>query len=250
MKIIQILSLIVENPMGIREIARKLGIPKSSVEKILKELEIEGWTIQNPSSKQFRVGNGLIDFSCKVVSSITMRELTKETISRIARETGETVYLTIKTGDCLTYIDRVDSISVLQHKIDIGVRAPLHAGSSGKVILANMGTPAVQKTIERTGLAKVGDNTITDKETLYKELELIRKRGWASSFGEKVSNVHSFSAPIFSTEGVSGSVTVAIPDLRFNSDSIPQLTNMLMERCQLISSVLISKRDKLGIADY
>jgi len=116
---------------------------------------------------------------------------------------------------------------------------PLHAGSPGKLLLAYMPPEELSAALEKIEMIALTSKTITDKEVLRRELEAIRERGWATSFGERIEGVSSLSVPIFAREGnVLASLNILGPYARLGEERLMAYLNLLREVACHISSRL------------
>jgi DNA-binding IclR family transcriptional regulator len=122
---------------------------------------------------------------------------------------------------------------------DRGTTIYLHSGASGKVILAYLNPEERARTIQEKGLKRLTANTITDPSALKKELEEIRRRGYAVSDQEIYQGVKAIAAPIFDFQGkITASLGVAGPRERLTVKKVVSLTPILKEAARRISEQL------------
>lgn len=211
-----------ERSLGVSDLARRLGIAKSTTHRLLATLGAEGFVRQN-SDGQYSLGLVLWELGSMMVGGLGLREVAHPILERLRNETGETTHLAILEGSDVVYIDRFESPATLQLFRRLGLRMPAHATSTGKAILA-FSPPAVAERIALDGLRRLAPGTITRKNQFARRLREIRERGWVISYEESEAGVASAGAPIFDHLGaVAGAVSVAGPISRLPEDSLDEL---------------------------
>ncbi|HHW92331.1 MAG TPA: hypothetical protein GX735_06540 [Firmicutes bacterium] len=118
----------------------------------------------------------------------------------------------------------------MKYTVGIGVTVPLHAGSPGKLLLAYLHPAELEEVLNQIELAALTKRTITNKQKFLRELEVIRGRGWATSFGERIEGVSSLSVPV-SDRGtrVVASINILGPFIRLGEERLMGYLDMLKE---------------------
>jgi IclR family KDG regulon transcriptional repressor len=231
-----------EPVLGVSELARRLGLAKSTVHRMLSTLLDEGF-VQKTADGRYRLGLRLYDLGQLVVNSLELREVAHPILERLRNETAETVHLAVLEGSHVVYVDRFESPSTLRLFGRLGRRMPAHCTSSGKCLLAFSPPDAVAAVLE-DGLARVAPRTITSRQVLERALEQVRRNGYASSIDESEPGAASVGAPIFGHDGaVIAAVSVAGPSLRVTPESFPAYARMV-QRAALAISVAMGHRDR------
>jgi DNA-binding IclR family transcriptional regulator len=111
--------------------------------------------------------------------------------------TGEAVNLSVRREDEIVYVERTSSGRAMMRVVNIvGARAPLHITAVGKLFLAEEGTDGLRTYAERTRLPAYTRNTLTSAGALEKELELVRRQGFATDNEEAEIGVRCIGAPV------------------------------------------------------
>jgi IclR family acetate operon transcriptional repressor len=166
-------------PAGLSDLARRLEVPKSTVQRCLKTLEEAGWVRSSPEGRweitglAFRVGSA-------VAGRDNLREVALPELSALQMSTGETVHLAVPDGDELVLIERLDSSHQVRAFMALGTRLPLHAAATGKAFLATLSDERIAAYLSHAP-AKTTEHTITDADELWEEIALIRRRGYATT---------------------------------------------------------------------
>jgi DNA-binding IclR family transcriptional regulator len=143
----------------------------------------------------------------------------------------------MRTGSTRVYVDQVTPERDVKMVVQLGQQAPLHAGGSSKAFLAFL-EPAEQAAYLSGKLDQVTDKTLTNARALGKDLDEIRARGYAMSFGERMDGAGSVAAPILGHDGRPVAVmSVCGPAERFRSEA-ESAAKLLVEATARISRQL------------
>ena len=122
----------------------------------------------------------------------------------MVEENGKAVYIFSKTGDLAVKAD-----------VRIGKRLPLHTTAAGKAILANVPEQAVNEIVERNGLPQLTPASISNKEDLKSELEMIDKSGVSYNREESIEGIWAIAVPLKNANsGVVGALSLSGPKQR------------------------------------
>lgn len=222
-KTLQILELLKElDRAGISELSDRMDIGKSAVHNHLSTLHEHEYITK--ADGQYRLGlkflalGGYTRSQTQIVHTadpelITLSQETGEIANLVVEEYGMGVYLSRRMGDQAVDIDTY-----------VGQRVHLHSNALGKVVLAHLQTSRVEEIVDYRGLPEVTENTITDKQRLFEELETIRDRGYATEDGERITGLRSVAAPVLDRDdNVLGSISVAAPTNRMIGERLEEV---------------------------
>lgn len=201
-KAMMLLDLLAESqqPLTLAEISQKTGWPKSTVHGLLSTMRDYSVIAQDEEGK-YTLGIRLFEYGCTLSSSWTIVEKVKPYIQHISYSTGDAVFLSIlDRGEVIT-LDRADNRTGLWISAEMGCRLPVHCTSQGKLFLAFMSDQERKNILKRTTLTEYTNHTITSHAELEKELDCIRKQGYATENGEYKTGLRSVAAPIFDENG-------------------------------------------------
>jgi DNA-binding IclR family transcriptional regulator len=226
--------------LGVTELSRELGVHKSTVSRLLSTLESEGFVNRNPDNGRYRLGVGLLELAGLVIIHIDLRRVSRPLLVQLAEQTQETVNLAVRDHDRVVNIELVPSRDRRISNIGwVGRRTPLHASSTGKVIMAHLTekelNPLLQEPLER-----FTEQTITDPQEVREELSVIRERGFATGFEEIEIGLNAVGAPIRDHTGeVIAAVSTAGPTYRLSREYIlEKVANDVVNCAQNISHAL------------
>jgi DNA-binding IclR family transcriptional regulator len=223
---------------SLSELSRVLGVHKATVLRMLSTLERHGYMIRENEPPRYRLGPSAMVLGWAAVRS-EVREMAYPELRRLTEETGETSLLHVVSGHETVCIDKVESPQPVRVTFDIGRRGPLHAGSSGKSLLAFLDSTQIERLLSNLELLRYTDLTITDAEELRRELSLVRERGYAISYGELDNGVYSVGAPIWNGLGrLEAGVTLVGPDSRWTEERLANYAEKTLAAARRISERL------------
>jgi IclR family transcriptional regulator, KDG regulon repressor len=204
-----------EEGLTITEITRRTELPKSTVYRHLATLTDMGYVIERDGG--YYIGLRLLEISERTRNRKTGYTAAKRKVFELGQETDERSLFVVEEEYDGVYLHRYGSLSDTM----IGNRRPLHSLASGKVILAEWNDDEVDAFIEAKGLERHTENTITDPETLYAELEEIRERGYAVNDEEYMTGLRGVSVPVYDPDdALLGALGLFGPTSRFTEETI------------------------------
>ena len=225
-----------EPVLGVSELARKLGMGKSTVHRALSTLLEHGYVTKTPDDR-YRLGLKLHEMGQLVVSGLRLREVAHGPLERLRVECRETVHLAVLDGADVVFVDQMESAGLARMFNRVGRRVPAHATSSGKCLLA-FNDDAVEAVLQR-GLRRLAPRTITTKALLAEALERVRTMGYAVSVEESEPAVASVGAPVFGRDGACiAAVSMAGPALRLGDEQLMRATRQVRRCAREISEAM------------
>ncbi|MDM5199309.1 MULTISPECIES: IclR family transcriptional regulator [Fictibacillus] len=210
--------------LGVTEIAKQIDINKSSVYRILSTLVLYGYIEQDKETGRYKLGYKFLEVSSKLLESIDLRAEAKPFLQELEDETNEVVHLVVFDQGEVVYIEKLDGNETLRMHSKVGKRAPMHCTSVGKAILASLPANEVVEILQRKGMPKHTDKTITDKGLFLEELNQVRQKGYALDLEENETGITCIAVPIYDHLGtVAGAVSISGPTLRMTNERLEQL---------------------------
>lgn len=197
--------------IGISDLAKRLGLAKSTVHRLASTLLDQGMLEQNAGDGKYRLGLALFELGTLVRRKMDFTMEARPFLRTLMEKTGETVHLAILDHDSVLYIITHESKQALRMGSKVGTRAPVHSTAVGKVLLAFQPGEEIARIIAR-GLPASTPNTIVDVKALQRELELVRTRSYAMDDEESELGLRSIAAPIRNDSGnVIAAISIAGP---------------------------------------
>jgi IclR family acetate operon transcriptional repressor len=234
-----------KGPQKLSDISRTLNIAGSTAYRVLSALKDAEWFIQDPETKRYRPGIGLLELALSLISQLDLKTVAVPFLEGLRNTINEGITLTTRVGLDRIYIYHIQSDHELQQVVSWGKRLPLWAGAAGKAILAYLPPNELQAVVERMKKAPqrvLASGQAIEEEWLGRELAEVRRLGFAISSGERVAGTNSASAPVFdSEERVVGSISVSGPALRYTMKMAVEHGPLIRETADAISLRLGSR---------
>jgi len=238
---IKILNRLAESndSLNLTEISKKSGLNKSTVSRILSDLQNELLISKNNNTNKYYLGIGLLSFGRIVRENDEIRKIAFPYMKELNKKSEESIELCVVRDIFRIAIEKIESPLSIRHTIELGKRIPLYCAANSKVILAFSNKEKINEILYENKLIAFTPNTIIDSVTLEKEFKKIRKQKYAVSRGEYVLNSASISVPIFhSNNEVIGALSINMPDFRFSEKVILKFAPILKKMGVKISKQL------------
>ncbi|MCL7748340.1 IclR family transcriptional regulator [Halalkalibacter alkaliphilus] len=225
---------------GVTEIANVLGLNKSTVSRLVKELVVEDF-LEKTGSK-YQLGISVLCLSGVITTHLEIYREAKSPLQALVNKVEETAHVAILEESNITYLHKVECQHPVQLLSYIGKNNPATCTSSGKLLLAFQSDTVVKNVINGS-LPKCGPTSVVDQDLLLNDLQVIRQQGYSICVNELHDGVVSIAAPVRDyTGGVIAAVSIVGPTSRMREDSFPQYVEEVIKAGQEIS-------EKLGFVD-
>ncbi|MPY99660.1 MAG: helix-turn-helix domain-containing protein [Actinophytocola sp.] len=225
---IEILELLLrEGESGITEIADELGVHKSTASRLVYTLQARDLVEQHGDRGRFTIGIGMLRYAGAVTGQIDLARLGTPLCESLAEKLGETVNIAVLDGLVAINVSQARGTSAVAAQNWTGQRTPLHATSSGKVLLASMDEDEQERMLAGE-LTDYTPNTIVDPDELRTVLKRVAEDGYATCFEELEPGLHAVAVEVL---GATGEVVAAIsasgPAYRLSRKRIRQIAREL-----------------------
>ncbi|WP_121823555.1 IclR family transcriptional regulator [Halostella salina] len=216
-------------------VADRLDRPKSVVHDYLSTLEQLEYIVNDGGN--YSLSLRWLDRGCKVRNRVSIYDLIRPELRRLAQElSNEMVSFAVEEEGTVVALEVIQSREDIEYETNPGMRFPIHCSGSGKAILAHQPEERVDAIIERHGLQKFTEKTITSRAELLNELEQIRNRGVSYEYGEYHPGMATISAPILSPDDTPlGGISITGPEQHMtDSDVKSSLSNKLLSKVNIM----------------
>jgi IclR family acetate operon transcriptional repressor len=202
---------------GVSEAAEHLGMSKSNVYKYLNTLESEGYLIKK--GRTYQMGLKFLDYGEHARNRKRLYEIAAPEVQKLADETNEMANLLIEEHGMGVFLLKANSDQAVNLDTHAGMRVYLHTTALGKAILAHLPQRQIEEILERHGLPKAAEKTVTDRAELADELDEIRERGYAFDDEERLHGLRCVAMPITTTnDEILGAISVSGPTSRMGEE--------------------------------
>lgn len=216
-----------ENGVRMSKIASSVGLPTTTVHRILSVLAKEGFIELDPTSKHYHLGIELFTLGLKA-HKFLIREKYRDALERIANKTGETAYLITRSGNDAVCIDRVLGTFPIQVlTFEIGQRRPLGIGGGSVAILSNLPQDEIEAIVNAnsTRYQSYRGRSADDVMAIVKQAQI---DGYGMSEKNVTEDTIGVGVPIFDQTGlISGAVSVAGIERRMGQEQIKIIVKLI-----------------------
>lgn len=224
--------------IGISDLARRLGVAKSTVHRLAVTLVADGMLEQNPDTGKYRLGIALFRLGSLVRQRMTMSNEARPLLRDLREKVNETVHLAVLDGSEIMYVFNLESTQAIRMRSDVGVRKPAYCTAEGQAILAFQPADVIERAV-RDGLAARTPQTITDPNKLRKVLDGVRARGCAIEDEESELGMRCIAAPLRNDAGeVVAAIGLAGPVSRLSKKALATFIPHVIEIAAAISARL------------
>jgi DNA-binding IclR family transcriptional regulator len=229
-RVVQVIEHLTEvGTARLDEVAEVLGVHKSNALRLLATLRGYGWVSVNSARTHYSLGPRLISIGQAAIPDVQLQK-TLAIAEEIRDLTGESVHVSVRSGDQMLVVGRVDSFNALRVTCDLGSGDPLHATAVGKMHLATLPPAELEQLVRTLDLVPYTPNTITDPDALVEAVAAIRARRFAMNVEEVRPGVAAIAVAIWFGGGSAPlSLSITAPAPRMGRDEMEQLGPKILE---------------------
>jgi DNA-binding IclR family transcriptional regulator len=224
--------------LGISDLSKKLKIGKSTVLGITSALEEMGVLVRDPIHKRYTVGYSLLELSRTNYAKIELKDVARKPMEKLLEKVGETIFLGVLNGDHVTIVDTVESRNEMKITSPPGTKLPLLTGVTGRVILSQIEKEKAKEMIEKKGLTRYTPKTVIEPKQFLKEIEQVKKRGYAVDDGEYITGVRAVGAPLISNASAPAALWVVGFAFTMDDQKVKVIIREIQETIQEIKQAL------------
>lgn len=225
--------------MSLAELAAASSLANSTVHRLLMSMKHLGFVEFDDSTglwsvgiKAFSVGNAYLrkrDFVAQA------RPYMRELVTVV----GETSNIAIMKGDRHVFVGQVECKEVMRMVVQIGSEGHLHAAGVGKALLSAMPETDALSIIERTGLQKLSDKTITSLSAFLQEMRKVREYGYALDDEEQTPGLRCIASNIYDEYGEAiAAISISGPSVRLSDERINDIAEQVIAKAKLITHAI------------
>jgi len=203
------------NGLSLGEIAREVGLARSTVQRIVAALANENFVVEAKPGRGVRIGPGLARIAASISANLT--EILHPHLVALRDQVGETVDLSILSGGSAVFIDQIPGQRRLVAISGIGERFPLHCTANGKAMLACFNKQDAATLVDKS-VSEHPDHRLADLAKLLREFDTIRRRSLAFDLGEHDIGISAVGTALLDSFGRPVAISIPAPTHRFNAE--------------------------------
>ncbi|MEU4227767.1 IclR family transcriptional regulator [Nonomuraea sp. NPDC026600] len=224
-------------PAGLSDLTRRLGLPKSTVQRCLLTLAEAGW-IRADAAGRWELTSHAFSVGARAVDAGNLRTLAMPALNDLQATTGETIHLMVPDGDRMVLIERIDSHHQLRTVYALGSRSPMHASANGKAYLATLPDDQLARYLAQD-LVAATRHSLTDSAGLRHDLRVVRERGYAVADEELAVGIIAVAAPIGPPGQVAmATLSISAPKVRLTDDLAEPYGHLVRDAAARITSLI------------
>ncbi|MGP4085287.1 IclR family transcriptional regulator [Streptomyces sp. KR55] len=221
---------------GVSEVAAEIDVHKSTAFRLLGALEARGLVEQTAERGKYRLGFGIVRLAGAVTGRLDITQQGRPVCEQLSEEIGETVNIAVMQEHYAVNLYQVRGPGAVGTHNWVGQLTPVHATSSGKILLAHLPEKERADVLAASGMQKLTPHTLTASTRLEKNLAETRERGYAVTLEEFEIGLHAMAAPIRSRDGeVIAALSASGPAYRFTEERIHEFAPVLIKGAEEIS---------------
>lgn len=229
-------------PVGLSELARSVGLPKSTVQRVLLTLQEVGWLRPTDTTPtRWQLTYRVVAVVGRAGGGESLRDIALPVMNDLQLSTTETIHLAAADGDSLVLVERLDTSHRLRAFLPLGERIALHASATGLAYLSACTADYLDDYLAGTLSAQTPD-TITDPARVRAVVDEVRERGYSVNVGGLSLGISSLGAPIEGASGVIAALSVSGPSSRITEDRFDELGTQVRDAAARISRALRGER--------
>lgn len=223
-----------EAGLSLGQIAQRVGLARSTVQRIVDSLSAEQFLIAATPTAGVRLGPALIRLASS--ASLEIERITRPIMLALSQQVGETVDLSVLKGSSAVFVDQVQGAHRLRAVSAVGEAFPLHCTANGKALLSMLADDKLQRAL-REPLARLTSNTIIRRTELLAELEACRKTGLAFDLEEHTEGICAVGTAFLDPFGRPMALSIPVPAARFKRLKPELATRLLAARRAILEAI-------------
>jgi IclR family acetate operon transcriptional repressor len=237
---LSLLDCFVTKPvLSVKELIEMTGLTRNRVTRLCGTLKEKRYLVQDLETRNFSLGSQVMVLGKAFEKSNDLITIARPIIKELVQNTGESASLYVLEGNKRLVLVREEGTQVIRHSVAEGQRLPLHAGASGKTLLAFSPEEVTRRLMNKKKLTRFTPHTVTDPVVLKAELAKVRSAGYAFSQSERAMDAASIACPVFNHENrLVGAISIGGPVTRFTSDHRPGFVEQVLKAAEELSTRL------------
>jgi len=214
--------------LALGDLADRLGYPKSSLHGLLRTLQARNWLSTDETGQLYGLGVRALLPGAAYLAADEVVAASDGVLDWLSEQLGETVHLGCLEGAEIVYVAKRESTHPLRLVSAVGVRLPAHVTALGKMLLSELSRDDVDDVLP-TVLAPRTTRSITDRDVLHAELEIVRCDGFAEDRGESTEGVHCFAVKVDHAHPARYAISCSVPMARLTAEHQDRVRSSLLE---------------------
>jgi len=238
-RVLDILEILAfsEDGFSLTEIASAIDAPKSSIFPIVHTLHSREYIKMNSNTSKYTIGIRSLALSSAYHSNNSILSYIRKEMQRIVDICSETCQLGILDKGNILYLEKIDSPEPIRMISHVGTRLPAYCTGLGKALLSEHSKEEL-KSLFPNGFEKFTPNTISDIDTLYDQLQIIKQTQIACDCEEVTEHMQCYAIAIRKNGVMQAALSISVPVFRLSKEKINLIEETLLESRDRIESLM------------
>lgn len=225
--------------LGPPELARRLGLPRSTVFRLLNTLEAMGFLERVEGGSEYRLGLAVLRLGFEYLASLELTELGQPLIERLCDHVRYPCNLVVRDGRSIVYVAKVTPPTPLTSSVRVGTRLPAHATVLGRILLEDLSLSDLRKIYPEERLQSYSESTPKTVIELFDMVQSDLDRGYVLGEGFYESSISTIAAPVRDhTTRIVAALGVTIPSGHVDATRLDDLVQRTRAAADELSSLL------------
>lgn len=221
------------------ELARRLGVPRSTVFRLLVTLEQMGFVERTPDGRSYRLGLAVLRLGFEYLASLNIVDLGRPLLEALRDRSGFSASLVVRDGRDVVYLYRSAPRSPFATSVAVGTRLPAHATVLGHVLLGDLPLAGLRGLYPESRLQVYTPSTPTTVNTLFDIVQRTRQRGWVLAEGYFEPQICTVAVPVRDDSGhVAAAIGLTVPGPAIPAELHKPLVEQALDAARQLSSRL------------
>ena len=185
-----------EGSAGVSEVAVEIGVHKSTAFRLLAALEERDLVEQNTERGKYQLGFGVLRLASAIPARLDIVRQAQPVLDDLAKRLDETTTLAVLREHYSVHVQQAMGSAAVASQNWVGQLTPLHATSTGKILLAYMSEEQLNAILDAFPLRSYTEHTVTSREALAEELRQVRSEGFATAYEELETGLNAAAVPV------------------------------------------------------
>lgn len=221
------------------ELARRLGVPRSTIFRLLVTLEKMGFVERTPDGRSHRLGLALLRLGFEYLASLGIVDLGRPLLDALRDATGYSASLVVRDAREVVYLYRAAPRSPFATSVSVGTRLPAHATVLGHVLLGDCSLAELRALYPEQTLKAHTGSTPSSVRDLFDVVQATRARGYILAEGYFESQISTVAAPVMDDRGhIAAAIGLTVPGTRIPAEQREALIQQVSRTAAQLSARL------------
>lgn len=247
-RVVRLLQCLAEvEDTSIKQLSDRLGLPASTVHRLLQLLMEHDLVERSPGGVGYRSGIEFFRMASLVAKKTTIADFAEPFLQAVVTMCNEACFFNLYQPSTrrVMIVRAVNSIHPLRYEMTLFKPDTLLWGASGRSVLAFLPQDVIDAALDEKTVSPATGKALPGRGRMAAELKQIREQGYACTRSQKVVGAVGIAAPVFGLQDAAlGSLCVTVPEQRFDAAKESSLAKLVVKQAQQLSTAIRGDRSQ------